>query len=133
MNMIRKGQIDGREKANIIGQIAFISSLFGVAAQAEQLETFIFLVFLGAFLQQSPNSLPLQHLQWLFALQQPLNQAVLQKHGEEHEERSVITLSRRLDGDSKQFCDERCLSRAISFLDSLYLSFPEHVHDFIAT
>ncbi|EFH85229.1 IS6 family transposase [Ktedonobacter racemifer] len=32
MNMIRKGQIDGREKGKIIGQIAFISSLFGVAA-----------------------------------------------------------------------------------------------------
>jgi len=32
MNMIRKGQIDGREKGNIMGQIAFISFLFGVAA-----------------------------------------------------------------------------------------------------
>ena len=32
MNMIRKGQIDGKEKGNIISQITFISFLFGVAA-----------------------------------------------------------------------------------------------------
>jgi hypothetical protein len=32
MNMIRKGQIDGKEKGKISGQIAFISSLFGIAS-----------------------------------------------------------------------------------------------------
>ena len=32
MNMVRKGQIRGVEKGDILGQVAFISSLFGVAA-----------------------------------------------------------------------------------------------------
>ena len=32
MNMIRKGQMDGVGKGDITGQIAFIASLFGVAA-----------------------------------------------------------------------------------------------------
>ena len=32
MNMVRKGQIRGVEKGDILGQIAFISSIFGVAA-----------------------------------------------------------------------------------------------------
>jgi len=32
MNMIRKGQVQGMERGDIMGQIAFISSLFGVAA-----------------------------------------------------------------------------------------------------
>jgi IS6 family transposase len=32
MNMVRKGQMRGVEKGDILGQIAFISSLFGVVA-----------------------------------------------------------------------------------------------------
>jgi transposase, IS6 family len=32
MNMVRKGQMRGAEKGDIMGQVAFISSLFGVAA-----------------------------------------------------------------------------------------------------
>src|SRR6266516_4861952 len=32
MNMIRKGQVHGVEKGNVTGQVAFIASLFGVAA-----------------------------------------------------------------------------------------------------
>ncbi|TMC34644.1 MAG: IS6 family transposase, partial [Chloroflexi bacterium] len=32
MNMIRKGQMRGVEKGDITGQVAFIASLFGVAA-----------------------------------------------------------------------------------------------------
>jgi transposase, IS6 family len=32
MHMVRKGQMRGVEKGDIMGQIAFISSLFGVAA-----------------------------------------------------------------------------------------------------
>jgi transposase, IS6 family len=32
MNMVRKWQICGVEKGDIMGQIAFIASLFGVAA-----------------------------------------------------------------------------------------------------
>jgi IS6 family transposase len=32
MNMVRKGQMRGVEKGDIMGQVAFISSLFGVAA-----------------------------------------------------------------------------------------------------
>ncbi len=32
MNMIRKGQIQGVEKGNILGQIEFLSKIFGVAA-----------------------------------------------------------------------------------------------------
>jgi transposase, IS6 family len=32
MNMIRKGQVHGVEKGDIMGQVAFIASLFGVAA-----------------------------------------------------------------------------------------------------
>ena len=32
MNMVRKGQMRGVEQGDIMGQIAFISSLFGVAA-----------------------------------------------------------------------------------------------------
>ena len=32
MNMIRKGQVRGVEKGDIMGQVAFIASLFGVAA-----------------------------------------------------------------------------------------------------
>ena len=32
MNMIRKGQVQAMERGNIMGQIAFIASLFGVAA-----------------------------------------------------------------------------------------------------
>ena len=32
MNMVRKGQMRGVEKGDILGQIAFIASLFGVAA-----------------------------------------------------------------------------------------------------
>ena len=32
MNMIRKGQVHGVEKGNITDQVAFIASLFGVAA-----------------------------------------------------------------------------------------------------
>ena len=32
MNMMRKGQIQGVEKGNIMGQVTFIASLFGVAA-----------------------------------------------------------------------------------------------------
>ncbi len=32
MNMVRKGQIRGVEKGDILGQVAFIARLFGVAA-----------------------------------------------------------------------------------------------------
>jgi hypothetical protein len=32
MNMIRKGQMRGVSKGDIVGQVAVISSLFGVAA-----------------------------------------------------------------------------------------------------
>jgi len=32
MNMIRKGQIDGADKGDVIGQISFINEIFGVAA-----------------------------------------------------------------------------------------------------
>ena len=32
MNMIRKGQIKGREKGDVMGQISFINEIFGVAA-----------------------------------------------------------------------------------------------------
>jgi IS6 family transposase len=32
MNMIRKGQMRGVEKGDILGQMAFIASLFGMAA-----------------------------------------------------------------------------------------------------
>jgi len=32
MHMVRKGQIRGVEKGDILGQIAFIASLFGVAS-----------------------------------------------------------------------------------------------------
>jgi transposase, IS6 family len=32
MNMLRKGQMRGVGKGDIVGQVAFISSLFGVAA-----------------------------------------------------------------------------------------------------
>jgi transposase-like protein len=32
MNMVRKGQMRGVEQGDILGQIAFIASLFGVAA-----------------------------------------------------------------------------------------------------
>jgi len=36
MNMVRKGQMRGVEKGDILGQVAFIARLFGVAALAEQ-------------------------------------------------------------------------------------------------
>jgi transposase-like protein len=32
MNMIRKGQIQGIEKGDILGQVEFVSQIFGVAA-----------------------------------------------------------------------------------------------------
>jgi len=32
MNMIRKGQVQGVEKGNILGQVEFVSQIFGVAA-----------------------------------------------------------------------------------------------------
>ncbi len=32
MNMIRKGQILGVEKGDILGQVEFVSQIFGVAA-----------------------------------------------------------------------------------------------------
>ena len=32
MNMVRKGQMRGVEQGDIMGQVAFIASLFGVAA-----------------------------------------------------------------------------------------------------
>ncbi len=32
MNMVRKGQMHGVEKGGIMGQMAFIASLFGMAA-----------------------------------------------------------------------------------------------------
>jgi len=32
MNIIRKGQVHGVKKGDILGQIAFIARLFGVAA-----------------------------------------------------------------------------------------------------
>ena len=32
MNMVRKGHMRGVEKGDILGQMAFIASLFGVAA-----------------------------------------------------------------------------------------------------
>ncbi|HLQ30201.1 MAG TPA: integrase [Ktedonobacteraceae bacterium] len=32
MNMVRKGQMHGVEKGDIMGQMAFIASLFGMAA-----------------------------------------------------------------------------------------------------
>jgi transposase-like protein len=32
MNMIRKGQIQGVEKGDILGQVEFVSKIFGVAA-----------------------------------------------------------------------------------------------------
>ena len=32
MNMIRKGQIQGVEKGDILGQVGFVSQIFGVAA-----------------------------------------------------------------------------------------------------
>jgi len=31
MNIIRKGQLQGVDKGDILGQVAFVSSLFGVA------------------------------------------------------------------------------------------------------
>ena len=34
--MVSKGQMRGVEKGDILGQVAFIASLFGVAASAEQ-------------------------------------------------------------------------------------------------
>ncbi len=36
MNMMRKGQVHDVEKGDIMGQVAFIASLFGVAASVEQ-------------------------------------------------------------------------------------------------
>jgi len=32
MNMLRKGEVEGVSKGDIIGQVKFIASLFGVAA-----------------------------------------------------------------------------------------------------
>jgi hypothetical protein len=32
MNMIRKGQINGVEKGDILGQVEFVDQIFGVAA-----------------------------------------------------------------------------------------------------
>jgi len=32
MNMIRKGEIQGIEKGDILGQVGFVSQIFGVAA-----------------------------------------------------------------------------------------------------
>ena len=32
MNMMRKGQMHGVEKGDIMGQVAFVASLFGVAS-----------------------------------------------------------------------------------------------------
>ena len=32
MNMVRKGQMRGVEKGDVMGQVAFIASLFGMAA-----------------------------------------------------------------------------------------------------
>jgi len=32
LNMMRKGQMRGVEKGDILGQVAFVSTLFGVAA-----------------------------------------------------------------------------------------------------
>jgi hypothetical protein len=36
MHLIRKGQVHGVEKGNVVGQISFIAHLFGVAASAER-------------------------------------------------------------------------------------------------
>jgi len=36
MNMIRKGQMQGVNKGDVTGQVAFIASLFGVAAEAQE-------------------------------------------------------------------------------------------------
>ncbi len=36
MNMLRKGQMHGVEKGNIVGQISFIANLFGLVAYVQQ-------------------------------------------------------------------------------------------------
>jgi len=36
MHMLRKGQMRGVEKGDILGQVAFLSGLFAVAASVEQ-------------------------------------------------------------------------------------------------
>ena len=53
--------------------------------------------------------------------------AVLQKHEEEHTERSFTVLLPCLDGYSEPFCDERRPSQAVFFAHSWHLSFPHHI------
>ena len=57
---------------------------------------------------------------------------VLQKHEEDHQERSFAVLQLRLDGHSEQFCDERCLAQAVSSVHPLHLSFSDHIHRLIS-
>ncbi len=59
-------------------------------------------------------------------------QAVLQKHEEEHKERSFTVLLLCLEGHSEQFCNECRLSQAVSFDHSLHLPFPHPVSCFIS-
>lgn len=71
----------------------------------------------------------------LVGIEQPVKglfAAVLQKHEEDHQERSPAVLLLRLDGHSEQFCDERSLVQAVSSVHSLHLSFPDHVHHLIS-
>ncbi len=53
---------------------------------------------------------------------------MLQKHKEEPNEWSFAISLLHLDGYSEQFCDERCLTQAVSSVHPLHLSFPEHLH-----
>lgn len=61
-----------------------------------------------------------------------LLRAMLQKQEEEHQERSIAIFLLSLENHSEQFCDECCLSRAISSMYALHLSFSEHVHHLIS-
>lgn len=51
--MLRKGQVQGMARGDIMSQIAFISSLFGMAASAEQEGDFTSITFGGTFLQHN--------------------------------------------------------------------------------
>jgi hypothetical protein len=58
--------------------------------------------------------------------------AVLQKHEEEHKGQSFVVLLLCLDGHSEQFCNERRLPHAVSFVYSLHLSFSQRVQYLIS-
>ncbi len=59
--------------------------------------------------------------------------AVLQKHKEEYKEQSFVVLLLCLDSRSEQFCDKRRLSPGVSFVSSLNLPLPDHIHHFISS